>query len=97
MAYDNFTVDALFQQSGLHTFSDAEAFADAVPIAPSALLRETLAEFMPLALKISTGKLRSEFIIAPVLAEAWRQFAGTVSLFSGVDFTVDPEAGLAGV
>jgi hypothetical protein len=87
----------LIQQFGLHTLSDVKVFADAVPIVPSALLRETLAEFMPLALKISTEKSRSEFIIAPVLAEVWRQFAGAVSLFSGVDFTVDPEVGLAGV
>jgi hypothetical protein len=97
MAYNNFTVDMLIQQFGLHTFSETEVFAGAVPIVPSVLLRETLAEFMPLALKISTEKSRSEFIIAPMLAEAWRQFAGAVSLFSGVDFTVDPEVGLAGV
>ncbi len=97
MAYNNFTLDTLIQQFDLSVVSEADAFALAKPITPSVLLRETLTEFLPLALEISTEKARSEFIIAPVLAEAWRQFDGMVSLFSGVDFTVDVEAGLAGV
>jgi len=97
MAYNNFTLDILIQQFDLSVVSEADAFAQAKPVTPSVLLRETLTEFLPLALEISTGKARSEFIIAPVLAEAWRQFDGMVSLFSGVDFTVDVEAGLAGV
>ncbi len=97
MAYNNFTLDMLIQQFGLCIVSEVDAFAQTMPITPSVLLRETLAEFLPLALEISTEKARSEFIIAPVLAEAWRQFGGSVSLFSGVDFTVDAEAGLAGV
>lgn len=97
MAYNNFTLDILIQQFGLRILAEADTFAEAVPIVPSALLQETLTRFLPLALKVSTEKARSEFIIAPVLAEAWLQFAGRVSLFSGVDFTVDAEAGLAGV
>lgn len=97
MAYNNFTLNILIQQFGLHIATEANAFTEATPIVPSALLQETLTRFLPLALKVSTEKSRSEFIIAPVLAEAWLQFAGRVSLFSGVDFTVDAEAGLAGV
>ncbi len=97
MAYNNFTLDILIQQFGLRVVSEADVFAQAAPVMPSVLLRETLTRFLPLALKISTEKSRSEFIIAPVLAEAWLQFAGRVSLFSGVDFTVDAEVGLAGV
>ena len=97
MAYNNFTLDMLIQQFALRVVSEANAFAQAAPVVPSVLLQETLTKFLPLALKISTEKSRSEFIIAPVLAEAWLQFAGRVSLFSGVDFTVDAEMGLAGV
>lgn len=97
MAYNNFTLDILIQQFGLHVVSEADVFLRATPVIPSAHLQETLAESVPLALDISTEKARSEFIIAPVLAEARRHFGGSISLFSGVDFTVDAEAGLGGV
>jgi len=97
LAYSDFTLDVVIEQFGLHVMSKADVFAGATAISPSGLLRETLAEFLPLALKISTEKSRAEFIIAPVLADAWRQFRGAVSLFSGVDFTVEAEAGLSGV
>ena len=60
-------------------------------------MRETLAETIPLALAIATEKARSEMIIAPVLLEARRQTDHRVSLFSGVDFTVDAQRGLNGV
>ncbi len=97
MAYNNFTLDILIQQFGLHIVIKANTFTGAMPVLPSALLREILAETVPLALEVSTEKARSELIISPVLVEARRQFLGRISLFSGVDFTVDVEAGLAGV
>ncbi len=97
MAYNNFTLNMLMQQFGLHILTASNAFTEATPIVPSVLLQETLTKFLPLALTVSTEKSRSEFIIAPVLAEVWLQFAGRVSLFSGVDFTVDAAVGLAGV
>jgi hypothetical protein len=97
MAYNNFTLDMLIQQFGLRITVKAHTFAEAVPVMPSARLRETLAETVPLALEVSTEKARSELIISPILVEARRQFLGQVSLFSGVDFTVDAEKGLAGI
>ncbi len=97
MAYNNFTLDMLIQQFGLRITIKADTFAGAVPVAPSARLLETLAESVPLALEVSTEKARSELIISPVLVEARRQFLGQISLFSGVDFTVDADKGLAGV
>ena len=90
MAYNNFTLDMLTQQFGLRVVSKPGVFALAPPVPPSALLEETLADTLPLALSVGTEKARSEFIIAPVLAEARRQLGYQVSLFSGVDFTVDP-------
>lgn len=97
MAYNDFSLDALVRQFDLRIVSRPDVFADAAPAALSALLRETLTELVPLALDVSTEKARSEFIIAPVLAEARRQFAGRISLFSGVQFDVDVEQGLRGV
>ncbi len=97
MAYNNFTLDMLIQQFGVRITSEVTVFAGVVPVPPSPRLQETLDETMSLALAVSTEKARSELIVSPVLVEAWRQFAGQVSLFSGVDFTVDPEVGLGGV
>ena len=97
MAYNNFSLDMLIHQFGLQIVSASHTFAQAAPVAASTLLMETLADFMPLALQIGTEKSRSEFIIAPVLADAWRKLKGAVSLFSGVDFTVDADVGLSGV
>ncbi len=97
MAYNDFTLDMLIQQFGLHVVSETGVFAQAAPVALSALLRETLAETVPIAVAVSTEKARSELIISPVLVEARRQFGGRISLFSGVDFTVDLDMGLNGV
>ncbi len=53
-------------------------------------------DHIPLGLAIGTEKVRSEFIIAPLLAEARRQANRTVSCFSGIKFDVAPELGLTG-
>ncbi len=97
MAYNEFTLDGMVRLFGLRVESHPNAFGEAASVALSTLLRETLAESVPLALEVSTEKARSEFIIAPMLAEVRRQMGGQISLFSGVDFTVDTEAGLRGV
>ncbi len=97
MAYNEFTLDGLVRLFGLRVQSQPNAFGHATPVTPSALLQGTLAESVPLALDVSTEKARSEFIIAPVLAEVRRQLGGQISLFSGIDFTVDVEAGLRGI
>ncbi len=97
MAYNNFTLNMLIQQFGLHIVTKFNTFSEAVPVVPSVRLRETLAETVPLALEVSTEKARSELIISPVLVEARRPFIDQISLFSGVDFTVDADAGLSGV
>ena len=49
-----------------------------------------------LALKINTEKARSELIIMQVLLEARRLVERPISLFSGVEFTVDLSVGLNG-
>ena len=97
MAYNEFTLDGMIRLFGLQVVSQPDAFVLAVSVTLSSLLRETLAESVPLALEVSTEKARSEFIIAPVLAEVRRQLGGQISLFSGIDFIVDTEARLRGV
>ncbi|WPD21069.1 MAG: hypothetical protein SD837_12745 [Candidatus Electrothrix scaldis] len=55
-----------------------------------------MARNVPLALSINTEKARSELIIINILVEVKEMLAEEVSLFSGVDFTVDKEQGLNG-
>ncbi|MEO1210796.1 MAG: hypothetical protein AAFX78_14770 [Cyanobacteria bacterium J06638_20] len=51
---------------------------------------------VPLALAINTEKARSAMIIAPMLVEVKRLLHDQVSLFSGIEFNVDPEQDLTG-
>lgn len=96
MAYSDFTLIRVEQDFNLQIRSELRLFADAPPAAISNLLRESLNEYMTLALGIGTEKARSEFLIAPVLAEVHRQRNREISLFSGTEFNVAPERGLTG-
>jgi hypothetical protein len=49
-----------------------------------------------LATSIHTEKARSEFIVAPILAEVRRKRNHRISLFSGIEFSVAPEKRLNG-
>jgi len=97
MAYNDFTLDTLIAQFSLQVQEESNYFTLFAPLLISDLLRQILQENVPLALDISTEKARSEFIIAPVLSEVRRQLDHRISLFSGVEFNVNPEQGLRGV
>ena len=64
---------------------------------PSEHLTMALARNVPLAVAIGTEKARSEMIVANVLIELREHFEQCISLFSGIDFSVDVESGLTGV
>ncbi|MCP4135275.1 MAG: hypothetical protein GY754_30180 [bacterium] len=63
---------------------------------PSSFIRELLEENVPLALGSNTEKARSEIIIAPILLEIRKFENKNISIFSGVDFTVDEKQELKG-
>lgn len=63
----------------------------------SKLLEEVLNENVPLGLTINTEKARSELIISPILVELRKILEHQISLFSGIEFNVDPGKGLNGV
>jgi hypothetical protein len=96
MAYNQFTLDEVKQKLGVTLREETGIFAGIAPVAVSEMLRSYLKEAAPLALAFSTEKARSEMIIAPILVEVRRQLGGEIGLFSGADFNVDPERGLAG-
>jgi hypothetical protein len=96
MPYGEFSIEEVKARFQLRIAESEEYFAAIPAVAVSDFLTQMLAENLPLAVAISTEKARSELIIAPVLLEARRQVQRRVSLFSGVDFTVDPSQGLNG-
>lgn len=95
--YSEFSIEEVKSRFKLRIAETEEYFGDIPPHDVSTFLVGMLAENVPLAVAISTEKARSELIIAPVLLEARRQVQRRVSLFSGVEFTVDPTQGLNGV
>ena len=97
MAYSNFTLDTAQEAFELEETDAAGIFADFESLVPSELLTAVLARNIPLATAIGTEKAKSEMIVADVLVELREQLEHRISLFSGIDFNVDPENGLAGV
>lgn len=71
-------------------------FTAVPPSQASDFLSDLLENGIPLARSVGTDKARSEFIIAPVLAEARKILKNKISLFSGIQFNVDPRQGLSG-
>lgn len=96
MPYSSFSLASARDAFGLTLQEGHSLFADVSPVTPSVSLQTMLSDYIPLATAISTEKARSEFLIAPILAEVRRQFHNQISLFSGTEFTVSPEQGLQG-
>lgn len=96
MAYSDFKLSKLKKDFGVAIDEQKDLFADIKETKGSDYLNVTLDYNLSLATDINTEKARSELIIAPVLLEVRRQLDNQVSLFSGVDFTVDPARGLNG-
>jgi hypothetical protein len=97
MAYCDFTLPDIKRQ--LHCIIDAttDLFTSVGEVRGSHWLQETLRETLPLALAVPTEKSRSALLIAPILVALRKLAQHQVSLFSGIDFSVDPGQGLNGV
>jgi hypothetical protein len=96
MAYSDFTLEAACGTFALHLNEESDLFAPIAEARASALLRSLLEYFIPLGTSIHTEKARSEFIVAPILAEVRQLMKHRISLFSGIDFNVDPSRDLRG-
>ena len=96
MAYSDFSLVRARNNFGLTLDESRNLFANTEPVSPSETLRTLFSDYVPLATSISTEKARSEFIIAPLLAEVRRLLNNQVSLFSGNEFNVDSKRGLQG-
>ncbi len=96
MAYSDFTLSEIKKNFNIRTVETEALFPDLAERQASEILTSLLADSIPLAHAINTEKARSEMIIAPILIEVRRSTENKISLFSGIDFTVDEELGLKG-
>jgi hypothetical protein len=97
MSYSQFTIEGIKSEFGINLSEKVGFFAHISERKYSELLRETLEYNIPLALSINSEKSRSEMIVTPILIEIRKQFMNQISLFSGIDFTVDSQQGLGGI
>lgn len=96
MAYSNFNLAQIKELFNLTIIENQNLFQDLPEISCVDPLLSLLKEYIPLATAISTEKARSEFLIAPILAEVKRLSNYQISLFSGTEFNVEPSQGLQG-
>ena len=96
MAYSDFTLMRVKEELGLVVMEGKSLFEAIAPIQPSSHLRETLKRSESFVTLVNTEKVRSEFLIAPVLGEVKAQAKTSISLFSGTEFNVDLDQGLQG-
>lgn len=90
MSYSEFTtLDKVKRAFNLIIEEDHNLFTEVEGLVLSDYLKQTLKEYLPLATAINTEKARSEFLIAPILAEVRRLANYQISLFSGTEFDVD--------
>lgn len=96
MAYSDFTLSKAQKSFNLTLDETGDLFADVSPVEPSQGLKIILSDYIPLATSIGTEKARSEFLIAPILADVRKILNNKISLFSGNEFNVDATKGLQG-
>src|SRR4051812_32929305 len=96
MPYRDFTIPELKRRFHLTIDEAGNLFAGVPEVDLPEVLAETLDRYLPLAVNLNTEKARSELVIAPMLVEFKLLHRDRVSLFSGVEFTVDEAAGLKG-
>ncbi len=94
MSYSDFTLKDIKNKFDIVIKENDSLFQSSKPYEVSDFLSGLLKKWVPLAHAIGTEKARSEFIIAPVLAEV--KSIHKVSLFSGISFNVDQKQGLNG-
>ncbi|MUG97670.1 hypothetical protein F7734_37310 [Scytonema sp. UIC 10036] len=96
MPYSKFTLSKAVEDFQLTIVEGGRFLPEIPPVTPTSLLQDILKETLPWAIAVSSEKARSEGIINPVLLEVKRQLQGQISVFSGEEFNVEPEAELTG-
>ena len=96
MPYSNFSLKGVKKELEVSLVENENLFSDVKSVEISQILKNILAENIPLARAINTEKARSELIIANILVEVRKIFEHKISLFSGIEFNVDKDNNLNG-
>ena len=96
MEYSDFTLEKVLKTFELSLSDRLSFFSETPRLEYSNHLAETISYNLPLALSSNTEEARSELLITPILIELRKQFHEGLSLFSGIDFNLDPQQGLNG-
>ncbi len=96
MPYSSFTLAQVERQFDLNVVKGV-FFSDLPRLPARSWFKESLEISAPFAATQGNEKVRSELIIAPLLFELRELLDRQIGLFSGVDFTIEPESGLNGV
>jgi hypothetical protein len=96
MTCSDFALARVRKELGVTIVDRPQLFAHVNPIQPSDFLTQALSRYTSLATLIGTEKAKSEFLIAPILAEVRDRVGNQIGLFSGTEFSVEPEKGLQG-
>jgi len=96
MSYKDFTLEQIAQTFAVSIQGNADTFPNPPLVQLTPSFTAYLAYSASLALSINTEKARSEMMIAPILIELKRISQDRISLFSGIEFNVDPASGLNG-
>lgn len=97
MSYSQFTLQQVTQEFNLKIVEVSTFLPPIEPVYPNPYLAEFIERHFDLALALNTEKARSEMLICPILLGVKEALAGKISLFSGEEFTVEPEIGLNGI
>ena len=89
MAYVDFTLSRLTKKFNLMLDTNTDLYAHIPAVLPDSAFLSRLQRDMEMALHVSTERSRSEFLIAPILAEVRYMAHNEIALFSGVEFIVD--------
>ncbi|ABG51234.1 conserved hypothetical protein [Trichodesmium erythraeum IMS101] len=96
MSYSKFSLEQLLTNFNLNLVEFQGKFNNYPEIFPSKIIQELLKEYIPLAVAIGSEKARSELILAPILVDIKKQLNNQISIFSGIEFNVNPDQGLNG-
>ena len=96
MSYSDFSLSSVKKAFQFHLIEQIDLFMSTPDLNPSPFLTAILKDNLQIALASNTEKSRSEMIIAPILIDLRKQLENHISIFSGINFTVDPSQGLNG-
>jgi hypothetical protein len=96
MAFGDFPYPGVLRTFGLTLNLAPDLFAGVPEVPASATLRDTLSENTRLATTLHTEAGRAMWMVAPVLSHFWWRYRGRIGVYSGLEFSADPGAGLTG-